>query len=476
MEKFMPLRGDEVTDRIEARVREAVERLVGEIRTSIDDVRDAIDQQLKAAVQSVQADMKSLSFRAEVEEEVKGLEESLRSPAPPASAVSPSSIRQALAAVESGKNQVEVLTALLDQCLGLGSRAALLILRADGFAGWKGAGFTLHGGNDDAVKRFSAPAGKIPELSQMTSEERMISCDGTSIVEQMGGKVPDVAVFIPMVIKDKIAAAVYVDAIGEDTAKFDPAALQVLVFATGMLVDTLAIRRNHPSPSLRGETLPRDNRPVAGPASRGISTGEVATNRDAEARSEQTMAIPARQIREMLAASAAAAAEKSSAEQSSAESEGRSPESPAQQDSRPMSVETSTIARVAIPPSSPAAPEDSFTPAQDPADRPSTQYIPPPGLTRRAGFAFSGDDSERKHDEARRFARLLVSEIKLYNESQIEQGRRERDIYERLKEDIDRSRQIYDERVPDDVRKDTNYYYDELVRILADGSSEALGI
>lgn len=85
-------------------------------------------------------------------------------------------------------------------------------------------------------------------------------------------------------------------------------------------------------------------------------------------------------------------------------------------------------------------------------------------------------EESKKHDEARRFARLLVSEIKLYNEAKVEQGRKGRDLYERLKEDIDRSRQMYDERISEDVRKASNYFYDELVRILADGNTESLGL
>jgi len=80
------------------------------------------------------------------------------------------------------------------------------------------------------------------------------------------------------------------------------------------------------------------------------------------------------------------------------------------------------------------------------------------------------------HEEARRLARLLVSEIKLYNEEQVEEGRRNRDIYERLKEDIDRSRQMYDERVDPKILRSTDYFYQELVRILAAGDSKALGI
>lgn len=114
-------------------------------------------------------------------------------------------------------------------------------------------------------------------------------------------------------------------------------------------------------------------------------------------------------------------------------------------------------------------------PAASSDERPSTQYIPPAGLNRASAGSPQNEDA-KKHDEARRFARLLVSEIKLYNESKVEQGRRNNDLYERLKEDIDRSRQMYDERIPDDVRKASNYFYDELVRILADGRTESLGL
>jgi len=108
-------------------------------------------------------------------------------------------------------------------------------------------------------------------------------------------------------------------------------------------------------------------------------------------------------------------------------------------------------------------------------EKPSTQYIPPAGIRGATGGTAPNEDA-KKHDEARRFARLLVSEIKLYNESKVDQGRKNKDLYERLKEDIDRSRQMYDERIAEEVRKSSNYFYDELVRILADGDAGTLGL
>ena len=87
----------------------------------------------------------------------------------------------------------------------------------------------------------------------------------------------------------------------------------------------------------------------------------------------------------------------------------------------------------------------------------------------------ANDREEALHDEARRLARLLVSEIKLYNEDQVEEGRRNRDLYERLKVDIDQARQAYEDRVEPRIMKSTDYFYQELVRILAAGDSRLLG-
>ena len=108
--------------------------------------------------------------------------------------------------------------------------------------------------------------------------------------------------------------------------------------------------------------------------------------------------------------------------------------------------------------------------------------VAPPEDVDGPGWAFTtrrfdseaGEDAT--HEEARRLARLLVTEIKLYNEEQVEEGRRGRNIYRTLKEDIDRSRQIYDERVDEAIRADTDYFREELVKILAAGDNDVMGI
>jgi hypothetical protein len=85
------------------------------------------------------------------------------------------------------------------------------------------------------------------------------------------------------------------------------------------------------------------------------------------------------------------------------------------------------------------------------------------------------ETEQRAHNDARRFARLLVSEIKLYNAAKVNDGRRNYDLYERLKDEIDRSRKVYDKRVSPSVAASFDYFYDELVQTLAEGDPAKLG-
>lgn len=97
------------------------------------------------------------------------------------------------------------------------------------------------------------------------------------------------------------------------------------------------------------------------------------------------------------------------------------------------------------------------------------------GHPRRAsGDDGLSDEERRSHADARRFAHLLVSELLLYNEESVIQGRKHHDLSERLRKEIERSRQAYAARVPPAVARRTSYFEDELVRVLAQGDPALL--
>ena len=84
-------------------------------------------------------------------------------------------------------------------------------------------------------------------------------------------------------------------------------------------------------------------------------------------------------------------------------------------------------------------------------------------------------DSQEVHRKAQRFAKLLVDEIKLYNQSKVAEGRANKDLYDRLKEDIDKSRAAYEKRYGQTAAASANYFADEVVRNLAENDRSLLG-
>jgi hypothetical protein len=83
-------------------------------------------------------------------------------------------------------------------------------------------------------------------------------------------------------------------------------------------------------------------------------------------------------------------------------------------------------------------------------------------------------DPGEEHLAAQRYARLLVSEIKLYHEQEVIEGRRDRDLATRLGREIARARVMYEARVAPHVRERTDHFHDELVRTLAGGDPSLL--
>ena len=81
---------------------------------------------------------------------------------------------------------------------------------------------------------------------------------------------------------------------------------------------------------------------------------------------------------------------------------------------------------------------------------------------------------DEMHDRARRFAKLLVEEIKLYNQAKVADGRSRGDLYSRLHDDIEKSRAAYQKRYGESV-KDVDYFTQELIRILADNNRTVMG-
>ncbi len=143
---------------------------------------------------------------------------------------------------------------------------------------------------------------------------------------------------------------------------------------------------------------------------------------------------------------------------------------------------SASVAEAAVPEVSYATPDSSTSGFQAETFTAPVVEVPKPAPTRSRYRERNMDlpievpeDERRFHNNARRFARLLVSEIKLYNEQKVNEGRETRDLYDRLREAIDRSREMYDKRIEPSVASKFDYFDYELVNDLAEGDKAKLG-
>src|SRR6267142_4737069 len=132
-----------------------------------------------------------------------------------------------------------------------------------------------------------------------------------------------------------------------------------------------------------------------------------------------------------------------------------------------------------LPPAKAPAPiaQPAPTPAPNPPapNPPAPTPAPPAPAAAPSNEPPSALDVLKVQTEARRTARLLVSEIKLYHEDELKEGRENHDIYERLKREIDQGRGQYNQLVPAAALEGHDYFHEELVRILCEGNAPLLG-
>ena len=122
-------------------------------------------------------------------------------------------------------------------------------------------------------------------------------------------------------------------------------------------------------------------------------------------------------------------------------------------------------------------PDSALESSPAPASPAAAPSLSPPAKPSPAEAATSSLPAEEQeiHNKARRFARLLVDEIKLYNQSKVAEGKQKRDLYKLLREDIEKSRATYEKRYGSTSAAAGKYFDSEVIRILADNDRSLLG-
>jgi hypothetical protein len=271
-------------------------------------------------------------------------------------------ISTALAGIHDAASQAEILKKLLEGAAQFAPRVALFVVRGGSVTGWQASGFEDNEVISGASLPMSSPLVARSIQDRRAAEGPTAQFDA-SLMRKLKPPAAGRCVVLPLVVKDKVAALLYVDSGSSSDNNYQSAPLSSLMRFAGVWLELSALRKSERIP---GE----ESQPAAAPAS--------------------AMASP-------------------------------------------------TV------PAPVSAPEKS-----------------------------TETDSE-VGKKARRFAKLLVEEIKLYNENKVTEGRENRDLYERLKEDIEKSRATYEKRYGQSLAASGEYFNQELVRILADNDITLMG-
>ena len=110
------------------------------------------------------------------------------------------------------------------------------------------------------------------------------------------------------------------------------------------------------------------------------------------------------------------------------------------------------------------------------SEMPPAPQAPPPQAPAAAteiapwsGASAGTAETDPRREEARRYARLVATDIRLYNEEAVVVGRRERDLARRLGEQLQRGREAFAHRFPDLGSDGAKLLDDAYVQVLAGG-------
>ncbi|MGB2913442.1 MAG: hypothetical protein WBB81_07765 [Pyrinomonadaceae bacterium] len=419
-------------------------------------------------------------------------------------------MRDAIADISRKDSQSAILKTLVEHASAFAPRGAFFIIKNDHIAGWKVFGSEAEGA-DSAIREIHFPVSSDSILGSAVTSKAMTegsygaNSQDDAFLNPLNFGQPDRMCAIPLVARGRSVAVMYADH-GSHGASVNVEALETLVRVAGLTVEMLAASAAKGDDS---STASGDFENVPAPAHAPVDS-YVETSAAVSAFEERVEEIPT-----VIESSAVETEQFSFTDNQQAtdafavEAPFEAPvavnpfeqafEQPAEVQPEPVpEFETNGGAMVfdsggsiepavaeaspfdrAVEPFEPAGTIGGGGMAQvaEPAVQISTPPVPQARLSDRSvDLPIEVPEEERRlHNDARRFARLLVSEIKLYNEKKVLEGRQAHDLYDRLREAIDRSREMYDKRVQPPVAARFDYFHYELLNSLADGDAARFG-
>jgi hypothetical protein len=459
---------EELIQEAKSSVQEAVPREpeelfpVAEVEAALGSLRDQAGAAEERA-HGLSAEIADLQLR--LDEALRVAEEAQRRPAEVVTVPSGGVTLELLRRLDRARSQSELLKELLPLLADCAGRAVVLVLRGTSLSAWSGIGFQ----ESDHLRGWQGEVTGSDALDRFAREALPIRFAAASdpVLSRwlIGETSPSEAMLVPVSLRGKVMGGIYLDRL--EARPWDPEQAQALIALTCWLIDTLSYRQTVPSPMLAepidllGEVAEPAPEPRVEaeeePFAAEEPAPEVAEEIEPTPLETVAAAVPSF-VPSFVPAAAPALAEPEPEPEPEVQLEPEAAPAPSFDPTATVRVELREVA-----------------PVTPPAPLPEPEPVAPAVVEAPPQRALTPEE-QAKHEEARRFARLLVSEIKLYNEEEVERGRTNRDLYHRLKDDVDRSREMYEKRIPAEIRAARDYFYEELLRILADGDPDALGM
>ncbi len=480
---------DEVSRHMEERgsaLREEIERLQKEVSDSFARLSE------RASESSSPADALSDSIAQHIRDaHERGAQEAAAELSRSKSSSDVAILKAAVEELDYQRSQSGILDKLVNSAASFAPRVAFFVVRNDQAIGWRARGLEGTVG-DDSVRDITLPLSADTVVGDVIASRATWSgtpgakADDRMLLDKLGGEPPERMAAIPLIARNRTVAVLYADSAGLDSDAINLEALEMLVRVAGMAVELLAAGRAPAERSARqaeeaaaqpveeaAQPQPEEGAATAETAYEPTEAATAEAAEEAAAQAEEQ--APHHEPAETLETFPSPVEEEAATSYETPSYETPSYETPSY-DAQSFSTQSEPAAEtVAAPP----PPSDFHQTAAEQSS--ASQYSAPLGSARAYGSRDQdlpvevGEDERRLHNDARRFARLLVSEIKLYNEQEVREGRERGDIYDRLREAIDRSRQMYDKRVAPPVAARYDYFHQELVNTLAEGDPSKLG-
>ena len=336
------------------------------------------------------------------------------------------------------QTQPEILEEYLELASAWVPRSVLFLNRAGTLVPWRATGLDL----DDLARvkvedEDSLMARCVREQSVVYAEDQRVKDFGWGD----GDNLPKAAVGIPLCFDELVPVILY----GDSDQNFSPVGLEFLSLLATLVLKNHALQQGHVQEGGESALPP----PPVAPPDKSDAEEESAAAEGADVVVEETDEVEEEESIEVTDAEdvpdetldAEESVEEAPAEEADEEAE------MAAQDEKESSEDEAEVAD-----------EAEALPAGGEEEEEEEEK-----------------DFEVLREEALRFARLLVSEIKLYNSDAVDEGRETSDIYDRLRHDIDRSWEMYQRRAHPSVRSEEDCFDSEVVRILASGERDLLG-